>query len=78
MLISFPVWATQATVFSVQSNRKENYAINGPVVPIQEVPQAAPVATPAPSNGVNRFCTQCGKQARPEDRFCGGCGTKLF
>ena len=24
-----------------------------------------------------RFCTQCGQQAHPEDKFCGGCGAAL-
>lgn len=32
---------------------------------------AAPEAAPA------RFCTQCGRRASPEDRFCGGCGAPL-
>lgn len=48
----------------------ERYAINGPFQ------QAAP-PTAAGETGRKRFCTQCGKQARPEDRFCCDCGTKL-
>ena len=45
----------------------ENYAIDRPAV-----------QNPVPTPGSRRFCTQCGRQARPEDRFCGGCGTKLI
>lgn len=43
-----------------------------------------PAAVPAPSGvtaatatGNALFCTQCGRAAGPEDRFCAGCGTQL-
>jgi hypothetical protein len=26
------------------------------------------------TSGVQSFCTQCGHEVRPTDRFCGGCG----
>lgn len=42
----------------------ERYAIDAPDYQSQE------------ATG-NRFCTQCGRQARPEDHFCCACGTKL-
>lgn len=34
---------------------------------------------PSPQNppGQRRFCTQCGAQVAPEDRFCGSCGHQL-
>ena len=47
-------------------------------------PAVAPPAAPAPTSatapaapGAAPFCTQCGQQAGPEDRFCAGCGTQL-
>jgi hypothetical protein len=37
--------------------------------------------TPSPrlhsGTKVKRFCTKCGVPAKPEDKFCGNCGTRL-
>ncbi len=39
---------------------------------------AAPTSATAPAaQGTALFCTQCGRPAGPEDRFCAGCGTHL-
>ena len=32
---------------------------------------------PTKSTAKKRFCTQCGQEAEPSDRFCGNCGHKL-
>jgi hypothetical protein len=47
-------------------------------------PMMAPAAAPAPMaagapqvQGTAVFCTQCGRPAAVEDRFCAGCGTQL-
>lgn len=51
----------------------ERFAINGPnSAPASGWSDAASTTTG------KRFCTQCGRQARPDDRFCCGCGTKLI
>ena len=74
-ILDFRPWYADGFVYCSKCRtplrHNERYAINGPAA------QAAPVETPAAVAGVKRFCTQCGKQARPDDRFCGGCGTKL-
>jgi len=44
------------------------------------LPAAAPApagATASTASGNALFCTQCGRPAGPEDRFCAGCGTQL-
>ena len=33
--------------------------------------ETEPEATPT------NYCPQCGRRARPDDRFCSGCGTQL-
>jgi predicted amidophosphoribosyltransferase len=68
----------------------ENYAIGAAAAPEAPAP-AAPAAEEsfdprkvtliqdAPAdNKPAAFCTQCGKKANPGDRFCSGCGNKLF
>jgi hypothetical protein len=50
------------------------------VLPRQMAAEGAPGA---PSSGLQAapvdgpFCTQCGRQAGPQDRFCAGCGAQL-
>jgi hypothetical protein len=38
-------------------------------------PQPQPPPAPAPPAGI--FCSTCGRQAKPQQRFCTGCGTSL-
>ena len=38
---------------------------------------ATPSASAQAVSGEGPFCTQCGRQAGPQDRFCAGCGTQL-
>ncbi len=45
------------------------------VVPAAAAAQTAGAAPAAP--GSAQFCTQCGRPAGLEDRFCAGCGTQL-
>ncbi len=41
------------------------------------VPAEAAAQTAGAAPGSAQFCTQCGRPAGPEDRFCAGCGTQL-
>ena len=50
----------------------------------RSTPTVAPAASSAPmaadatrAAGAALFCTQCGRPAAAEDRFCAGCGTQL-
>jgi hypothetical protein len=50
------------------------------MAPPAPVARAAGSVTSSREAGVpatGPFCTQCGRQAGPEDRFCAGCGTPL-
>jgi hypothetical protein len=40
-------------------------------------PQAPPAPTPPAAAPASLFCPNCGRQAKPEHRFCIGCGTPL-
>jgi hypothetical protein len=51
-----------------------------PVQPRQMVAEEAPATASSGLQGVpgdGPFCTQCGRQAGSQDRFCAGCGTQL-
>lgn len=56
-----------------------------PAVPIAtpQMRPAAPVGPPPPPpsvpgpTGGRRFCSQCGAEAGPADRFCPGCGAQV-
>lgn len=57
-------------------------AIEAQVAALRRQPQtasspASPQAAPLPSSAQARFCTRCGHQAQPGDRFCGRCGAPL-
>lgn len=39
---------------------------------------AAPVQASQPAAEAPKFCSECGRPRTVEDRFCGGCGHKLF
>jgi hypothetical protein len=45
-----------------------------PAAPTPPPPPPEPAPPPAPAG---LFCPKCGKQAKPEQRFCIGCGTSL-
>jgi hypothetical protein len=40
-------------------------------------PDAPASPEKSPSKGVTRFCTNCGREAGPEDKFCAACGHRL-
>ncbi len=55
--------------------------VEEPVAPVS-APTAAPTAITPPPEAVplelaGRFCSKCGKEAKPGQRFCIGCGTSL-
>jgi hypothetical protein len=47
--------------------------------PAPAPPEAVPAeaAPPPPTSPAGRFCPKCGKQAKPEQRFCIGCGAPV-
>lgn len=80
--LGFRAWFPDGFVYCTRCRKplrhSENFAIDAPVS--DQPPQySPPTSGPIPPSqaGHLRFCTSCGKQARPEDRFCSGCGTKL-
>jgi len=45
--------------------------------PPAEEPTPAPAPPPAPAAPAGVFCPNCGRQAKPQQRFCTGCGAPL-
>ncbi|MGE5373294.1 MAG: zinc ribbon domain-containing protein [Solirubrobacterales bacterium] len=44
---------------------------------IKETPEAKAEAAPEAAPVAARFCTKCGAQILDENKFCGGCGSKV-
>ena len=84
--LGFRAWFPDGFVYCTRCKKPlrhhERFAIDA--ASYSQPPQYAPDASSQMSDQMplsqpvgQRFCTACGKQARPEDRFCSGCGTML-
>ena len=63
------VWKAGGWVEAIQQAMKSS----------QQMPVRAETPSLRPRSGskVERFCTGCGTPAKPGDKFCGSCGTRL-
>lgn len=65
------------------ANLASDQEIEAAIARLRQKPAKTPAKTPAPAaaaqanHGHGRFCSQCGQQTDPEDKFCAYCGHKL-
>jgi predicted amidophosphoribosyltransferase len=80
--LGFRPWYADGFVYCTNCRtplrHSERYAIDAETsqiaAPVVNNESVQTVQTPTDTNIT--FCSQCGKQFKPEDRFCSGCGSK--
>jgi hypothetical protein len=76
--VLFVVMAIAGAFYNTHNATQSNRFSTFDVVPTDSEPEPMLGRDPAPpEERPNRFCTQCGGGLRPNDKFCGRCGTRV-